>query len=496
MEETFLIKTARLLLLLSLSRAIAAQDLPQLPAETLSLLQEVRALDPEFSADNLLRLAGSRVIPDPAWKRQLIEEAFKAGGRAPLPYRRLGIGSTDARASRAYRDNGLEALTLQTRAVDAMLELDAHRARAMFEEIPSPQVPAMTCQDVGTPVLTAYYSAAARVLDRGFTPEQREKLQHMQVLKRVIDLMQSPAHVTPAVKLIFTANVTPDQRQELVSSFAGMLPRINGTSRVFSSTMFQLVPVSAPRQLPPGINGLPPMLDAPAGQLPPQVVAAAPLLLHALRAYIVRYVGGPRCSDDIRGGQLPTAVNDFNYLVSALDPVAATYKPISQDEAKPARDAGTYESDEWWQSSRSKQVLDALKWLNHGNRNLPGNARFFTLEERMSQEWNTHFVDALRLLEGWKESEESSPDDWFGMVSEAYETISELAPPGRQREVVMARYLNFMETHYASVANHNLWFTQLHNQWRSKDPWMVEQLMNSGNPVISAYSKVSRRIAE
>jgi hypothetical protein len=44
-------------------------------------------------------------------------------------------------------------------------------------------------------------------------------------------------------------------------------------------------------------------------------------------------------------------------------------------------------------------------------------------------------------------------------------------------------------------ANHNLWFTQLKNQWRSKDSWIVEQLMNSANPVISLYAKVNRRIA-
>lgn len=472
-----------------------AQDLPPIPTETMALIQEARGLRPEFSADTLLRLAGSRVLSDRAWKRQLIGEAFSAGSRAQLPYRKAGDETTDSRFSRAYWDNGLEALTLQIRAVETMLEIDPPRALAMFEEIQTPLVPALTCQEAGAPNLSSYYQAATKVFDRAFTAEQRENLQHVHFLKRVIGRMESPAHVTPTVKLIFTATVSPDQRQELVSDFAAMLPRINGSARVFGASTSQLVPVSAPLRLPAGIRGLPPMLEAEPGQLPPRVVAAAPLLLPALRSYIVRHVSGPRCSEDIRGTQLPGAVNDFNYLASALDPNATSYKPISADEAKPANNAGTYERHPWWQSARSQQVLDALKWLNHGNRNLPGDSRFFTPEERQSQEWNTHFVESLRLLEGWKESEESSAEDWFGMVSEAYGLIAELAPPGRQKEAAISRYLNFMETHY-SATSPNLWFTQLKSQWRSKDPWIVEQFANSRNPVMSLYAKLNKLLAE
>ncbi len=489
-----MIKTFGLLVLLPLSRA-SAQDLPQLPAETMGLIQEARGLAPEFSADILLRLAGSRLVTDPAWKRQLIEDAFRAGARAELPYRKAGEGNTDARASRAFWNNNLEALTLQTRAVEAMLELDSQHARTLFEEIPTPQVPALSCLVTGAPNLSAYYQTAATVFARGFTIEQREKLQHTQFLKRVIGQMQSPAHVTPAVKLIFTVAVTPEERQELMPDFAGMLWRINGTGRVFGAASFQLVPVSAPRTLPPGVRGLPPLLESEPGELPPSVVSAAPVLLPALRAYIVRHVSGPRCSEDVRAGQLPVPVNDFNYLVSALDPTASLYKPISQDEARPANDARTYELHPWWRSARSQQVLNALKWLNHGNRDLPDASRFFTPEERATEEWNAHFVDALRLIEGWKESEEDSAEDWFGMTSEAYELLAELAPPGRQREAAMTRYLNLMETHYATTS-HNLWFTQLKNQWRSKDSWIVEQLAKSANPVMSLYARVNQKIGE
>src|SRR6187402_1327428 len=135
-----MIKSIALLVLLAASR-VAAQDLPPLPSDTARLIDEARSLPPEFSADILLRLADSRIIEDRAWKRQLIEEAFKVGVRASLPYRKTGEATTDSRASRAYWDNGLESLTLQTRAVQAILSLDSQRARIMFEEIPNPEVP-------------------------------------------------------------------------------------------------------------------------------------------------------------------------------------------------------------------------------------------------------------------------------------------------------------------------------------------------------------------
>jgi len=474
---------------------VAAQDLTPLPAETTRLIEEARSLPPEFSADILLRLADSRVIADRSWKRRLIEEAFRVGGRASLPYKKTGDATTDSRASRAYWDNGLEALTLQTRAVQALLPLDAQSARAMFIEIPNPEVPALSCQVTGAPNLAAYYETAAKLLEQTFTTQQREKLEHVEFIKDIVGRMRSPAHVTPAVKLIFRAPVTSAERLQLVNAFANMLPGIQGSPRVFGAATFQLVPVSAPVQMPAGIRPAAPLLEAPPGQLPQQVLETAPELLPALREYILKFVAGPRCSEDVRPGQMPRVVNDFNYLVSALDSGGSRYKPISADELRASSDAGTYERRFWWESNRSKQVIDALKWLNHGNRNLPDNSRFFTPEERATDEWNAHFVDTVRLIEGWKEIEEPSSEEWFGMVSEAYELLAELAPPGRQREAVMTRFMTFMETHYASTAP-NLWFTQLKSQWRSKDAWIVDQFINSANPVMSLYARVNKRITE
>jgi hypothetical protein len=365
-----------------------------------------------------------------------------------------------------YWHNNLEALSLQTRAVEAMLPLNTPRAREMFEEIATPKVPPLTCKETGAADLSAYYLIAARVFELGFTTGQRKDSLHLHFLERIIAEMQSPAHVTPALGLIFDAHMTSDQRQDLLARFSGMLDHINGTARVFS---------------------------AAAGDLMSRFGDGSPVLIPAMRAYIVRHESGPRCSDDriTAPGPLPFAAFQFNSLVSKVDPTGTRFRPITPDEAKASKDDGTYPNLHWWQSKRSRQVIDALKWLNHGNRDLPDDKRFFTLEERMSSDWNAHFLDALKLIEGWGPEEEDSPEDWFGMVSEAYRELADKVPPGEPREAAMKRFLNFMETHYADVESHNLWFTQLQALW-TKDPWISDRCAESKNPVIALYSKVAK----
>jgi hypothetical protein len=99
-------------------------------AETLSagwaLVEQARTLPPEFSADTLLRLAGSQLVTDKTWQKELIDEAYWSGRRAPLPYQQWA-DRQDSLPTRQVRANRLETLTLQTRAIEAMLALDPER---------------------------------------------------------------------------------------------------------------------------------------------------------------------------------------------------------------------------------------------------------------------------------------------------------------------------------------------------------------------------------
>ena len=138
----------RILIGLSLCFAwnAAAEERPKAAADFVNL---VRALPPEFHADLLLRVAGSKLVEGHRdWHRDLLEEAFLIGQRAPESVPLKGGRTTDCRASVTSGAFGLDAQSLRLRAVEQMLILRPGRAAAMFLETPVPPLPALTCQSM------------------------------------------------------------------------------------------------------------------------------------------------------------------------------------------------------------------------------------------------------------------------------------------------------------------------------------------------------------
>ena len=275
------------------------------------LVDQARALSPEFCADAMLRLAASPRLTDNKQRRRLIEEAFAAGAHAPLPYRSV---PDELR-------NGLDALTLQTRAVNAMLALDAVRARAMFRGIPPPDPPRLTCRDSATPDLSAYYQTALHLFASAFSRQERAAEDDLQFLQQIVVSVQSPSQVVPALKMMpeAGARMTAVQRRQLAGAIAGVLDRVAGSDREYAASENVLVP-----------SALPEMHDSQ-------------MFVPALRAYIVRHLSAARCSDTIPAGGLSESARQFNALIARLSPTTAQLRPIALEEVQPLRVDGTFE---------------------------------------------------------------------------------------------------------------------------------------------------------
>jgi hypothetical protein len=456
------------LLLSALVCVLACAQEAKRPPEVRALVDRARALPPEFASDLMLQLAGSPLMAETKWKRELIEEAFLSGPHAQLPYRQRGGPSTDERESLEVWPNDLEAVTLQTRAVEAMLAIDSERARALFDDIVIPDRPPLTCQEVKTPNLERYFAVAAQVFARGFTARQREKEDDIHFLKQRIGRIESPVEVPPALRMLAEVKLAPVHRAEVVALLAAALDRIAAGDRAWAATEVELVTTALPE------------------------IHETSMFLPALRSYIVRHVSGPVCSDSPKVNGVRPSVDQFNKMLARLK--LQGVEPIAPEEAKPAKDAGTWERHIFWQSARSKQVLEALRWLNHGNRKLPDSQRFWTLEERSTEEWNARCRDLLKLIEGWAADEEPSPEDYLFMVAHTYSTLAGLIPPGPLRDNTMGRYLNFLETRYAETENRNLWFAPVKMMLQSRDAWALELMTRSRNPVIAAYAQVYQKI--
>ena len=98
------------------------------------LTREASALPPEFATDLLIRLAGSPAVDAPAEKRTLLDSAFMRAYGAQQPYKRAApppqtpIDSRTGGLTRAYA-TGLDMLTLQLRATQAMVAVNPARAK-------------------------------------------------------------------------------------------------------------------------------------------------------------------------------------------------------------------------------------------------------------------------------------------------------------------------------------------------------------------------------
>lgn len=447
----------------------------QQPVQATALIEQARALPPEFSADSLLRLAQSSVIAGDKSKSQLIEEAFWAGGRAFLPYKQWA-DRMDSLPTRAVRANRLEALTLQTRAVEAMLPLDALKALKMFEQIHSPVLPELNCSDDLTPDVSDYYHAAGAVFAQAFTPKQQKAEEDMDFLKQQIGSLSSPSQVAPAMQMVLTLNISPEQRNTLLTAFAGALDRISGSDRSFGSSEGALVPEASPD------------------------IAAAPSFLAALRAYIVRHAHAQRCSDNVpTDGKATKSVVQFNALLATQGLANEHLKPISETEASPLGKDGTYTHHLLWRSSKSRSILSELQWLHHGNnKDVSAQNSMLKLADRQTDEWLDHYQSTLKLMQDWKEQDEETPEDYFCMATDALSDLAALASPGKVRDRAMNAYLEFLELHYPAIENRNLWFTQfrqmLYRARFSKDPadkaWMLNSMSRSSNPIIAFYAKL------
>jgi hypothetical protein len=393
-------------------------------AEALALIDQANALPAEFRADSLLWIAESTLITDVSWKKELIEQAYWSGARASLPYAQIAEGSADSVTANSVRTNRLEALTLQSRAIEAMLAVDPAKALDLFEQLPPTDLPRLTCANTVTPNLVDYYRAAVDVFQTSFTASQRAQGKGFDLLQRVTGAVDSPSQVWPALEMIFTVDVTVVQRRDLVTLLAARLQEISRSDREYGATESLLV-TALERVRPPD----------------------AIILLPALRVYILRHVSTDRCTDNIPGkGQMSPSAAEFNVLVKKFDPDGFRYKLITLEEAKPAGAAGTYAPDLIGTSADSQAVTEDLRWLKHQ-------------DKQSTNRWRTRYDETARLVHELKNDDESSPEAFFCMKADALNELATLAPSGPMRDAAMNEYREFLEEHYSAIQNPNLWFT-------------------------------------
>lgn len=437
------------------------------PRELDDLLDRARALPPEFASDLILSVAGDSAQPlTPKEKIALVEEAFRLAASSQMPYPVMGQGyhtDTPAGALGEASRTGLNSLTLQSRGIEAMAKLDKTRLRTLFTDLRPIKIQRQSCLDIMRPKLDHWAQALLLVAKESFNTQERAKNLDLIWLDEQIRLITSPMHLLALSSTMRSAD--PRLRDRVHEGLASMLPHIEGDWIAFEYSQHQI-----------------PITRATAS---------------SAREYILRHVRGPRCGT--RRGfdkplSVPTSVIAYNKFVN--DEFELKLSPIDLERLEPSRMEESYKTADWWKSDKSKQVLNELKWLNHGNRNLPDNQRFWTVEERKSVEWNERYGGLLKLIEGWKDSDEPTSADYFHMRVQTHYLLGTLVPPGPQQRNEFRNFISFMNQSFNTEGIlHAEWFAATRNLLRnsSTDPAALDDMEQFGNTVLSTYARALKR---
>ena len=107
-------------------------------AEIESFIMHAQSVPAEFSADLVIQLVRSGKIKERKRRQDLLIEAFYTAAKAKQPLKLAALPGSAVDSRLGYRANafrlGLDSLSLQSRAIKALLPLNKKRARQLFDE--------------------------------------------------------------------------------------------------------------------------------------------------------------------------------------------------------------------------------------------------------------------------------------------------------------------------------------------------------------------------
>ena len=450
----------------------AAADLP---VNLQRLAGLASSLPPEFQADTLLQIVESRGGLDPALKRDLLEQASVMARQAKYPYPKVAVRGLNADSRQAFEANALslklDRLSLEMRAIRAMLALDATAARRAFQQTPKPAPATGTCSDALIPELEDYFDAGALVVSRGFTAKELAREEHVALALQIVTSVKAPYEVGPAARLIATAKLSTPQFETVLNAFTARLEAIGLDDRAFGESV-----LSAQREI------------ATLAGRAETLGASRATLARAYRKYLTSHYTAPRCADGSAGRGSTGPAEGFNQ--SSLRGSLA----IIEAKELTAKDVdGKLQLDAFWSTPDSERILKAAQAL----RTSPSGIGY-SVEERQSTDWNQKLQDFLAQLSDWKQTGEESSLDFFHEKATVYESLIDICPPGDGRQRLMNAFVGFLNSGDASGGSAVDWFWHVQNVYRrlrqagDKDAArLMAAFQNSGNVLLDVYARLN-----
>ncbi|MGA9769536.1 MAG: hypothetical protein WBV94_10880 [Blastocatellia bacterium] len=454
---------------------------PKRPDELVYFVNNVRSAQPEFAADLLIRLALSDKITDPAWKSEMLEEAFRLAPDVQQPFKRAfkTWNPIDTRAGfLGYTfELELDTLSLQCRAVKAMLKIDKAKALSLFNEIPKLKLEPVGCEESLIYDVSSYYSLLAGLAQTAFDKKESQRNEHIYFLESRINDVVSPVQIGSVAEAISAIKLSPDETQRLVSALGSVLGKISGRDRAFwfsdrttEAGMSKLLAVCQEREI------------------------ATDGLLKAYRFYLVKQLSGSRCADpyDWFKGAGKNYTAAFNSRM--LPKTAKNIQPISADEIKPSEITGEESLYLYWQSHKSQEFLAKAQKLNLGIDN-----KRISDTERNTADWRSKVNDFVKDMANWHKEDEKSEEDYFHQKCILYVGLLDVLMLGSTRDYVMKNYVSLLNEFDLQRDSRIEWFWQARHiiqivttapgEIRSK---LMGELDVSRNTILYLYTELGR----
>lgn len=455
------------------------------PSEIDGLIDGARGAPAEFAADAMIRIAALEKV-EKARKIELLSEAFQLASGAQQPYKRrasiLRVGTTGGFLNRVFGQD-LDALSLELRAIEAMLPLDGRKARNLFLQIPPLRIPPLKCDDFMVYDVDRFYGVLESIARQTFTAKEIQEREPFRLLEQYAGTITSPVQAGPVARMLAAASVKDADFQSLVTFFAGALGKISGDDRSFTSSavgaqILALVEACKHHQSSP---------------LP---------LLEGYRLYLVNHLSAARCADDDlmhNGGtsfgiatgltidqQAADAVSFFNQKLQI-----APLQPIQEQEATPSRLEGAATGLRSCEDADCLSIVQQYRGLIFNSSGSP-----YLPAEKDTPEWRNKLQDFLGIMTAWKDVSGVKAAAHFRDKCGIYSDLSSVVSPGLERERVLRALLDYVKQNRFQAENRIEWFLPVNTLIgrASLDPLglgrLMDELRRVNDPVIALYANL------
>ncbi|HJP95128.1 MAG TPA: hypothetical protein VJ875_24420 [Pyrinomonadaceae bacterium] len=397
--------------------SVAAKTSSKTKPRLENLIVLSRSASPEVQADLLLSIASSKLVSDKKRRIELLNEAFQLASRVAEPVRRKAWGTlVDTRAGFEQRafDLQLDRLSIESRAISALIPLDPSHAREMFQSVVLPKTQPLDCKDSLVPDFTAYYATIVAIAQNCFTAEEIKAQVHVQFLCDQIEAIKSISQATAALKAVADAKLSDEELLRVVLSLAKAFGQASADPRSFAFAVQRDGLISEAEKFLSTMK----KRNIPVDDLSTK-----------MRDILVQNMTSEVCAD-------ASWLKQKAALPPEIDVINVHFKsPITSDDLRRLRLGGKSVDVEFWTTAKAKSLLQAAKGLRFA-----ADGHRLSMEERNTEEWHEKLIAFLDQLDHWDSASEESEDDYFQQRCNMYRVLIDLCPDDLQRDAVLRMY--------------------------------------------------------